>query len=86
MQAPNPRTPSLFGFTSTQAPTHVTLRSHLKVLDHVQLLIFVVAISFYHRLIVDLASVDACVVRRYKTSQILQRVTHKSFKKSSKHS
>ena len=33
---------------------------------------------FYQRLIVDLASVDSCVVRRYKTSQISQRVTHKS--------
>ena len=37
------------------------------------------AIMFYQRLIVVLALVDSCVVRRYKTSQISQRVTHKSF-------
>ena len=79
-------TPSLLGFTATQAATLVTLRSHSKVSDHLQLLIFVAATRFYHCLILDLASVDACIVRRYKTSQILQRVTHKSFKKSSKHS
>ena len=35
---------------------------------------------FYQRLIVDLASVDSCVVRSYRTSQISQRVTHKSSK------
>ena len=66
--------------THTQAPTLVSLRSHSKVSDHLQLLIFVVATRFYHRLIVDLAPVDAYVVRRYKTSQISQRVTHKSSK------
>ena len=33
---------------------------------------------FYQSLIVVLALVDSCVVRRYKTSQISQRVTHKS--------
>ena len=80
MQALNSQTPSLLGFTATQAPTLVTLRFHSKVSDHLQLLIFVAATRFYHRLIVDLASVDACIVRRYKTSQISQRVTHKSFK------
>ena len=41
---------------------------------------FDAATMFYQRLIVDLASVDSCVVRRYKTSQISQRVTHKSSK------
>ena len=86
MQAPNPRTPSLLGFTATQAPTLVTLRSHSKVSNHPQLLIFVAATRFYYRLIVDLATVDACVVRRYKTSQISQRVTHKSSKSLEKHS
>ena len=35
---------------------------------------------FYQCLIVVLAPVDSCVVRRYKTSQISQRVTHKSSK------
>ena len=58
----------------------VTLRSHLKVLDQLLLLIFVAATRFHQRLIVDLALVDACVVRRYNTSQISQRVTHKSSK------
>ena len=66
--------------THTQAPTLVSLRSHSKVSDHLQLLIFVVATRFYHRLIVDFAPVDAYVVRRYKPSQISQRVTHKSSK------
>ena len=80
MQASNPRTPSLLGFTTTQAPMLVTLRSHSKVSNHPQLLILVAATRFYHRLIVDLASIDACVVRRYKTSQISQRVIHKSSK------
>ena len=42
------------------------------------------ATMFYQCLIVDLAPVDSCVVRRYKTSQISQRVTHKSSEKSSK--
>ena len=58
----------------------VTLRSHLKVSDQLLLLIFVAATRFHQRLIVDLALVDACVVRRYNTSQISQRVTHKSSK------
>ena len=40
----------------------------------------VTATRFYHCLIVDLALVDSCIVRRYKTSQISQRVTHKSSK------
>ena len=39
MQAPNPRTPSLLGFTPTQAPLLVTLRLHSKVSDHLHLLI-----------------------------------------------
>ena len=39
MQAPNPRTPSLLGFTPTQAVFLVTLRLHSKVLDHLHLLI-----------------------------------------------
>ena len=38
----------------------------------------VAATRFYHRLIVDLIPVDSCVVRKYKTSQISQRVTHNS--------
>ena len=80
VQGPNPQTPSLLGFTATQAPTLMTLRSHSKVLDHLQLLIFVAITRFYYRLIVDLASVDSCVVRRYKTSLISQRVTQKSSK------
>ena len=78
-----PRTPSLLGFTTTQASTLVTLRSHSQVSDHPQSLIFVATTRFYHHLIVDFASVDACVVRRYKTSQISQRVIHK-FSKSLK--
>ena len=65
---------------STQAPTLVTLRSHSKVSNQLQLLIFVATTRFYHRLIIDLISVDACVVRRYKIFQISQRVTHKSSK------
>ena len=59
---------------------HVTLRSHSKVLDHLQLLIFVAATRFYQCLIIDLASIDACVVSRYNTSQISQRVAYKSSK------
>ena len=35
---------------------------------------------FYQCLIVVLAPVVSCVIRRYKTSQISQRVTHKSSK------
>ena len=58
----------------------VTLRSHSKALDHLQLLIFVVATRFYDRLIVDLALVDSCVVKRYNTFQISQGVTYKSYK------
>ena len=65
---------------STQAPTLVTLRSPSKVSNQLQLLIFVATTRFYHRLIIALISVDACVVRRYKISQISQRVTHKSSK------
>ena len=61
---------SLLGFIATKAPTLVTLKSHSKVSDHLQLLIFVAATRFYQYLIVDLAPVDACVVRRYSTSQI----------------
>ena len=38
------------------------------------------ATIFYQRLIIVLASVDSYVVRRYKISQISQRVTHKSSK------
>ena len=80
MQAPNAQTLSLLGFTATQAPTLVTLRSHSKVSGHLLLMMFVVATRFYQCLIVDLAPVDACVVRRYNTSQISQKVTHKSSK------
>ena len=56
----------------------MTLRSHSKVLDHLQLLIFVSATRFYHRLIVDIVLVDSCVIRRYNISQISQGVTYKS--------
>ena len=56
----------------TQAPTLVTLRSYSKVLYH-SLLIFAVT-RFYQHLIVDLVSIDACRVRRYKTSQISQEL------------
>ena len=38
------------------------------------------ATIFYLHLIVDLALVDSCIVRRYKTSKISQRVTYKSSK------
>ena len=79
-QVLNLRTPSLLGLIATQTLTIVTLRSYSKVADHLQLLIFVVAIRFYQCLIVDLAPGDACVVRRYNTSQISQRATHKSCK------
>jgi len=64
----------------------VTLIFHSNVLDYPQLLIFVEATRFYHCLIVDLAPVDACVVRKYKTFQLSQRVTHKSSQKSEKRS
>ena len=80
MQVPNLGTLSLLGLTATQAPTLVTLRSHSKVSDHLQLLIFVAAIRFYQFLIIDLALVDVYVVRRYNTFHISQEVTHKSFK------
>ena len=73
-------TPSLLGLIATQTLTIVTLRSYSKVADHLQLLIFVVAIRFYQCLIVDLAPVDTCVVRKYNTSQISQGVTHESSK------
>ena len=59
---------SLLGLTATQVPTLVTLRSHSKVSDQLLLLIFVAATRFYQRLIIDLALVDACVVRMYNTS------------------
>ena len=36
MQASNPRTLSLLGFTATQAALLLTLRSHSKVSDHPQ--------------------------------------------------
>ena len=55
---------------STQAPMLVTLRSHSKVSDHA-LLIFATT-RFYQHLIVDLVLIDACRVRRYRTSQISQ--------------
>ena len=58
----------------------MTLRSHSKLSDHPQLLIFVVATRFYHHLIVDLALVDTYVVKRYNTFQISQGLTHKSSK------
>ena len=80
VQAPNPRILSLLGFIATQAPTLVTLRSHSKVSNHLKFFIFVAVTRFYQRLIIDLALVDSCVVRRCKTSQISQRVTHKSSK------
>ena len=35
---------------------------------------------FYQCLIIDLTLVNSCIVRRYKTSNISQRVTHKSSK------
>ena len=78
VQALNPQTLFLLGLTATQAPILLTLRSHLKVSDHLHLLIFVAATRFYQCLIVDLAPIDAYVVKRYNTSQISQRVTHKS--------
>ena len=77
MQAPNLWTP-LLGSTQTQDAFFVTLRSHSRF----QITIsndLDVATMFYQRLIVVLALVDFCVVRRYKTSQISQRVTHESF-------
>ena len=77
LQTLNPQTPSLLGLTATLAPTFVTLKSHSKVSDHLHLLIFVVATRFCQCLIVDLAPVDAYVVRKYNTSQISQGVTHK---------
>ena len=58
----------------------VTLRSRLKVLDHLHLLIFVATTRFYQCLIVDLAMIDTCVVIRYSTYQISQGETHKSSK------
>ena len=70
----NPQTPSLLRFTSTQAPLLVTLRFHTISND------LDATTMFYQRLIVDLAPVDSCVVRRYKTSQISQRLTYKSSK------
>ena len=39
------------------------------------------ATMFFQRLIVILTPVGSCVVRRYKTSQISQRVTYESSKK-----
>ena len=80
VQTLNPQTPSLLGFAASQASMLMTLRSHSKVSNHPQLLIFVATTRFYHRLTVNFALIDACVVRRYKTSQISQRVTHKSSK------
>ena len=80
VQVSSPRTSFLLGLTATQTPTLVTLRSHSKVLVHLQLLTFVAATRFYQCLIVDLALIDACVVRKYNTSQISQGVIHKSSK------
>ena len=80
VQVLNPQTPSLLGYTATEAPVLVILISHSKFSDHLQLLIFVATIRFYHCLIVDLAPIDAYAVRRYSISQISQGVTHKSSK------
>ena len=68
MQTLNSWTPSLLEFTPTQR-FQINIRNNLDA-----------ATMFYQCLIVDLASVDFCVVRRYKTSQISQRVTYKSSK------
>ena len=67
--------PWIYCNTSTHA---CDFEISLKVLDHPQLLIFVIATRFY------LAPVDTCVVRRYKTSQISQRITHTASQKSEK--
>ena len=75
MQAPNSQTPSLLGFTPTQAALLVTLRSHSQITFSNDL---DAATMFYQCLIVVFVPVDSCIVRRYKTSQISQRVTHKS--------
>ena len=47
---------------------------------HISKLLLEVAIDLGLNLIVNLAPVDFGVVRRYKTSQISQRVIHKSSK------
>ena len=52
VQVSNLRTPSLLRFTATKVPTLVTLRSHSKVSNHLQLLIFVATTRFYQCLIV----------------------------------
>ena len=76
MQTPNPRTPSLLGL-------HQHKHHCLWLWDPTQMFQIngsndlVAATRFYHHLIVDLALVDSCVVKRYKTSLISQRVTHK---------
>ena len=54
VQVSNLRTPSLLRFTATKVPTLVTLRSHSKVSNHLQLLIFVATTRFYQCLIVGI--------------------------------
>ena len=81
MQTPNPQNHSLLRLTATQVPTLMTLSSHSKVSNHLQLLIIVVETRFYQCLIVGLALVDACVVRRHNTSHISQEITHTSLPK-----
>ena len=68
VHALNPWTPSLLGFTPTQR-FQITISND-----------FDAATMFYQHLIVDLALVDFCVVKMYKTFQISQRVTQKSSK------
>ena len=75
-------TNSFSSWTYCNTSTHTfDFEIPLKVSNHLQLLIFEETTKFYQYLIVDLFLVDACVVRRYNTSQISQRVTHK-FSKS----
>ncbi|KAM3748471.1 hypothetical protein ACB098_05G111300 [Castanea mollissima] len=75
--------PSLLGLTATQVLTLVILRSHSKVSDHLQLLIFVVVIRFYQCLIIDLTLVDACVVRSliYHAVKALREIAEQLGKK-----
>ena len=68
VQVLNLQTPSLFGFTPTQAALLATLRSHS--FRSPSVMILMQQLCSIKCLIVVFALVDSCVIRRYKTSQI----------------
>ena len=68
MQAPNPRTTSLFGLCSYTSSLVFDFETPFKGLRSALDVDLVAATMFYLCLIIDLAPVDSCVVRRHNTS------------------